>query len=79
MKKNNDFHSKSFVKPDITYSNNHLIRWSQKKFCCSHYGTNDFVKKEYANSWYDYNNVLNYKPTTPNKKEPKFHWVPKSV
>ena len=31
-KKNNDFHSKSFVKPGITYSNNLLIRWSQKKF-----------------------------------------------
>jgi len=79
LKKNNISHSKSFVKSDFIYSDNKLIRWSQKKFCCSYCGTNDFVKKEYVNSWYDYYNVLNYKSTTPNQKGPKFRWVPKSV
>ena len=79
LQKNNDFHSKCFVKPGITYYNNQLIRWSQKKFCCSHCGTNDFVKKRYVKSWYDSYNVLNYKSTTPNQKGPKFRWVPKFV
>ena len=79
VKKSNDFHSKSFGKPDPVYSVNQLIRVSQKKICCSYCGTNDFVKKEYVNSWYDYYNILNYKPTTPNQKGPKFHCVPKSV
>ena len=64
---------KSFVKPDTTYFDNQLIRWSQKKCCCSYYGTNDFVNKEYVNSWCGTYNVLNYKPTSPNQRGPKFH------
>jgi len=71
VKKNNGFHSKSFGKPDHVYSVNQLIRVSQMKNYCSYGGTNDFINKEYVNSWYGSYNVLNYKPTSPNQKGTK--------
>ena len=78
VQKNNVFIAKSFGKLDFVYSVNHLIRLSQKKICCSYCGINDFIKKEYVDSWYGSYNVSNYKPTTPNQRGHKFRWVPKS-
>ena len=68
VRKNNDFHVKSFAKPDMVYSVNHLIRLLQKKICSSYCGTNDFVRKESSDSWYGSYNIPNYKPTTPKKR-----------
>ncbi|KAJ9545117.1 hypothetical protein OSB04_024824 [Centaurea solstitialis] len=52
VQKNNGFKAKSFVKSDPIYSVNHMIRFSQKKICCSYCGTNKFVRKEKSESWY---------------------------
>ncbi|KAJ9536485.1 LOW QUALITY PROTEIN: hypothetical protein OSB04_un000322 [Centaurea solstitialis] len=53
VQKNNVFKAKSFVKSDPIYSVNHMIRLSQKKICCSYYGTNKFVRKDKSESWYE--------------------------
>lgn len=76
VKKNNVFHGKSFVKPDIVYSINHLLMLAQKKIYCSYCGTNEFVNKNYVQYWYGTCKVSS-NGTAPNKPRPKFRWVPK--
>ena len=75
VKKNNGLYSKSFVKPDISYSDNQInIRWSQKRFCCSYSGTDNFVNNSNVHKWYgSYGIPFNH----ANKSRPKVNWVPK--
>lgn len=78
VKKNNTYQGKSFVKPDVIYSVNQLVRIAQKKLCCSYCGTDDFVNKRYIQHWFGSYRISSY-ATAPNKPGPKFNWVPKSI
>ncbi|KAI3735713.1 hypothetical protein L6452_15223 [Arctium lappa] len=75
--KNNAHKGKSFGKPDMFYSANHLIRIAQKKICCSYCGENDFVQKEYAHHWYKTYRITSQKSKLKSFKSNE-KWIPKS-